>query len=318
MTKKFKHGIEVQRIKKAKIFFEDTDAGDAIQKGVKAGELFVCIRDGYFTVYRNGCALLKYNPNARDHKFVIHKKYFPDATAFRQDTGEKREYASLDLLDNGDDLSKIFIEDIIKSPNANLKKYLCDKNKNVDSEKELLQAYLETEKPCLIDLEVAFSCKIDPDKVKKRETVAKRVDLGVLEKDGEKVMLRFIEAKVVSDSRLKAEEKDPEVIGQLELYETFLKSEKVEILDSYKCVAKNFINDFPYLIENSDHKDMMEEFIKSGKLFEKPSLLLLAGSGKCIKESMRGTKGKNNGNHYQTLMDCCRGKWDVLEWVNFD
>jgi hypothetical protein len=312
MSKKFNRGISQEKIiKKAQYFFEKTDAGKAICDGVLAGELFVCIRDNYFNVYRNGCALLKFNPNASKHKFLVHKKYWHQEP-HNIDLSDKN-YLSLMLDENRHSNTRDYIKEIIKSPNKNLEEYLTYKNKKSESEKELLQAYLTAEKPCLIDLEVAFSCKNTKAEAE-RDFVAKRIDLAVLEKSDSGVTLRFIEAKVVSDSRLRAEIKDPEVIEQLKLYDDFLNREPEAVLESYKRIAKNYVDNFSYLIPKQEDRSLMKGFYLNGELDEKPSLLLLSKTGG-VEQNMQGTNGKNNGNHYKTLKCLCDGKWELYEWI---
>jgi|GEM_PF-2224017 len=310
MSKKFKRGIAGKSIEFAKKFFEETDAGRAICDGVEKGELIACIRNNYFNVYRNGCVLLEFKPNASKHKFLVHKKYWPREP--HKDIRRSGVKLSLNLDDNNTH-AQTYINDIIENPNENLEKYLTSKNKKVESEKELLQAYLTAEKPCLIDLEVAFSCKNTKAEAK-RDFVAKRIDLAVLEKSDSGVTLRFIEAKVVSDSRLKAKIKDPEVIEQLKLYDDFLNREPEAILESYKIIAKNYVYNFSYLIPKKEDRSLMKGFYLNGELDEKPSLLLLSKTDG-VEQNMQGTNGKNNGNHYKTLKCLCDGKWELHEWI---
>jgi len=311
MKKSFKRGLKSRNIiKKAKGFFEETSAGKAICEGLRKGELYVCIRENYFNVYRNGCSLLEYRPNANKHIFLINKKYwYADMEGIRR---SGKSYLSLDL-NNKNESTQYYIEHIIKRPNEKLKEYLFSKNKDGVSEKELLQAYIEVKRPCLIDLEVAFSCKTTKQDAK-RDMVAKRIDLAVLERVDGKVELQFIEAKLVSDSRLRAEQREPEVINQMKEYEDFIVDQTVNIQSSYNAIAQNYVNNFPYLISD-EQKSLMNECLSSIEVSKKPKLLLLSDSSP-IESALKGTNGKNNGDHYKTLKDICNEKeWSVLEWV---
>jgi len=307
MIKQFKRGIDKAHIKIAKAFFEESSVGKAICEGVKQGDLYVCIRENYFNVYRNGCSLLKYSPNASKHKFLIHKKYWDGNVEGIPLSG--KYYLSLKLED-GKENTQIYIESIIKKPNRKLEEYLFSKNKSGDSEKELLQAYLKSESPCLMDLETAFSCKTTKQGGK-RDTVAKRVDLATLEKRGSQTVLFLTEAKVVSDTRLTAEQGDPEVINQLKTYEAFLTKEKDNIFSSYKRIAENYIEIFPDLLGDKE-RELMSSFLVDGGLAGKPTLLLLAKNGD-IKSSLQDNKKRD---HYGILNDACNDhQWGFLEWV---
>ncbi len=315
VKREFKRGIEPICVLKAKHFFEKTNVGKAICDKVREGELYVCIRDNYFNVYRNGCSLLEYKPNARKHNFLIHKKYWGSTVQGINSSGEY--YLSLDLSD-GSTHADLFVDSIIMNPNENLERYLFSET-GEDSEKELLQAYIKAKSPCLIDLEVAFSCEAARPNAK-RHTVAKRIDMAVLEQVGRNIELRFVEAKVVFDSRLKTSsmKADPEIVDQLSLYECFLREEDDAIQKTYKNVARNYSEDFPYLLRDGE-KELMERYCNKveplGWKEKKPSLLLLSNK-KPINSVLMGRNGKNNGNHYQTLKDKCdENDWAVLEWV---
>jgi len=310
MTKAFKRGIRgSKRVQKAKFFFENSDAGKAIQEGIKAGDLIACIRDGYFNIYRNGCSILEYNPMATKNMFLVHEAYFPSDTDLPKERVSKF-YVNIRLLEGDDGLASVFVENIVKVPNENLQKYLYDKNTSSASEKERLQVHIQEESPCLVDLEVAFSVQQENEKGI-MVNVHKRVDMARLVDTDGKVYLQLVEAKLVTDSRLRAEHIDPEVFQQIHRYEEFLKKEKSDILSSYDIICENYLSDFPYLFLNEQHKSLLKSFRAEKNLKMKPVLLLLANEVEA-KKSLNGTKGKNNGDHYMTLQEKCeKEKWGL-------
>ncbi len=300
MTRTFKRGISDRAIKHAKAFFENTHAGQVVCKGVADGNLIVCIRDGYFNVYRNGNALLKFKPLATKHKFLIsrrlYQKYCPNSTRTDDSTPGDETHLSLNL-DDGSESEREYVEEILQGQGE---------KPDSGDEKVLIQEYLRSKRPCLIDLEVAFATDGEA------RPVAKRIDLALLEPCGASVTLRFIEAKKALDPRLKSEEEEPEIEKQMRAYENFLREEANEILSSYKRIARNYTTHFPDLLPEFCDKTLMERFSEEneGKLDPKPGMLLM---GEDIAGQLRGKHPRRD--HLKVLEDLFRKNgWEIRKY----
>lgn len=239
----------------------------------------ICIRNNYFNIYWNGCSVLKYNPLARKHKYSIHHKYVgiderPVTSTPYVDLAPKYDNDKFCDLTYGD---WSFSQEILGTGrngqmSSKVEEYI--KGGSEDSEKKNLSQYLEDNVPCYLDLEVAFSRK---SKNKKGEDifVADRIDLAVIDDTGTgNPVLKFIEVKMASDSRLKKKGDDlPSVCEKMKIYKNnFLDDQSESLLESYRLVAQNMI-DFGLA---ADRTDSIEKWINKGVVAPYPYLLVLS------------------------------------------
>lgn len=276
------------------------------QEIAKNKEFQICIRDNYINIYHNGCSILKFAPNAREtNKYEIHKKYIDEKYS-----GNKNE--KLTLSDNGDliwNSGKSYIENVLNNPCDQLKKYVGEKN-----EKHYISSYLRENKPFLLDLEVAFTRTNNRDK-----HVADRVDMAII---NEKMELQLVEVKMDWNNALKSkdwssalkskDEKKRKVIGQMERYKKFIDNEGKRIINSYKKIAKNYLNlelhnRFPKL-GDKEAIDVLGEFADRGTLDESPHLLVI--------KTGRKFKGRDGKDHWNELLEQCKGRCELKEWAD--
>ena len=110
-------------------------------------------------------------------------------------------------------------------------------------EKECLASFLEQEKPCWLDLEIAFSRKKDADEIKNRTIVADRIDLARIVMKNNVPTLQLVEVKLANDPRLRIRNGDPEIFNQMNRYKyEFIDKQKDQLLESYKKVAENMLD----------------------------------------------------------------------------
>ena len=312
--KEFSRGIKNEKsLELAKKFFSSgigKDISEARFEGKKAFQ--ICIRDGYFNIYWNGCSVLKYAPNAKQNMYMIHHKYTSE------DMKTKNFYIPLDLNNeksdfvlNGWSFRKNVLEPAQKGDIPGFEKYIyagIEKNGEMTfKEKKYLCHYLSTVKPepMVLDLEVAFTRKRDNDTsdLNKRPFVADRMDFARLVLKSGRPTLQLVEAKLASDKRLRAKDA-PKIMEQMERYKGFLVDEKDNIISSYKRVADNYIKlnllDWPEV--NQEH---LKTFIDQAELDPQPYLLVLGTEGE-----MKGQKGFC---HLNRLKDLFRNKYPYPE-----
>ncbi len=287
----FSRGISDERIlNKAKDFFS-TEIGQKLINSKKDGKpvFNICIRDNYFNIYWNGCSVLKYSPNATKNTYQIHKKYiFKDANV------EEKDYINLSpelKFENWDFSDAI----IANAQNGEIPLV----NDYVKGEKEDIKNYILRENPFLLDLEVAFTRErsIRETENSKLDFVADRIDMARIDllPSGEPI-LRLVEVKRAQDSRLRSE-KIPEIMDQMERYQTFIDSEIDNIKKSYRVVANNMLElglDANMAgIGSKTAKDILQEFSQSPAVDERPHLLVIGE-----KQELSG-----NVDHWQKLKE---------------
>ena len=267
----------------------------------------VCIRENYFNVYWNGCSVLKFKPNGWDKKYLIHYKYIGGKEpGWKNEWVKKNDpYIALTMDENGDlvfpaEKNWSFKKNIIHQAKSGQITHVDDYTHSGSSpgEKVLLNMYLKKFKPLLMDLEVAFARKRDPDEIESSKThrpfVADRMDFAEIEyTDGAAPKLKLIEVKKVADSRLSSiPENNPEVLTQMSHYMAFITNSHEMILQSYKQVAKNMVElgivDNKMTCDNNSVKDILKEFRVSGELDENPHLLVLGTEKDFSNKTRRG------------------------------
>lgn len=181
---------------------------------------FLAIRDDYVNIYYRGCALLMLRLNGSRLEGSVDYKYLlrPDLQ------GANRSITVVDgKPDLGQHSSRFFLDDLA----------------NVNDLKRAVEPYAEEEKtgvhdiilgnPNVLDVEIAIS---DGGR-------ALRIDMAALHKVDQGVEIRFYEAKTFSDKRLRAEERMPEVIDQINTYAGLLNAQRTAMEESYLQVCRN-------------------------------------------------------------------------------
>jgi len=301
-TRIFKRGLSKSNvIEKTRDLFSGPLGKNILKGSPKQPSPFqVCIRDNYLNVYWNGCSVLKFSPNATKNVYMIHDKYV------REKRG-KSKYLSLE--DSGgsplEDLTArehkdwSFLKEIVE-PALNgkippsLEEYATKKTNGGLTEKGLLKVYLETKRPFLLDLEVAFT-RIGRAEDGEPRPVADRIDVAEIvydEKDNP--ILRLVEVKTSDDSRLRAQELEnlrndsKKIMHQMGLYQDFLNNEEGAIRDSYRTVASNMhdlgFGDYMNGLGERTATEVLRDFSKRGEVDPRPHLLVLyAQKDKCFE-----------------------------------
>jgi len=300
IKKGFKRGIDEKYQKKAQEFWESKIGKEIIACDNKNRKQFqVCIRDNYFNVYWQGCSVLKYTLNATVRTYMIHHKYVGVKTCNKSDPYVNIVKRSDDLIYLENNWS--FRENILIPAQENgyiscVADYVGKvKGNNFKGEKKGLADYLNQEKPCWLDLEIAFSREKEPEKIKRRKTIADRIDLVriVIEKDNIPT-LQLVEVKLATDGRLKKKKGDPEIFYQMKRYKRdLIDKQKGNLLESYKKVAENMLD--YNLIHNK--ANWVERFITEGRIDDQPYLLVLG--------DISGLKKGKWGDHWEKIC-----QWD--------
>jgi len=187
-------------------------------------DLILGIRDNYMNVYWRGQSLFLIRPNGN---VSTHPKYLLDpalkrAVNFNGMTFDVQGHKAL----TGEYDGKTTLEQMKKIANT----YAGDEKRGV-------HVIIRSNKD-VIDTEVTFNSEEDEDD----ERPTQRIDLAAFEDEGGKILLRFWEAKLYTNGELRAQgDEEPPVVGQVRGYRTLVQEHRGEIVDSYRKVAKNFI-----------------------------------------------------------------------------
>lgn len=291
MPEKFKRGLDQKWLDSVKVFL-DSGPGQlmAKYKDSKGHSYQICIRDNYLNIYWKGCSIVKYNPRARNIFYETHMKYL----------GHKsNSYAKLEMRDNDLRYKQVsLMKDILTDPDKAVEGYVV-------GEKAATIGYIRNmnPRPFLLDLEIAFRRERDSGEITEtgRKYVSDRIDVAeIIIMDG-KPLLRLVEIKLDSDSRIRAMNQRPEVLKQMKRYKDFIQREKTAIRDSYRAIAGNYIeldltHKFPTL-NRINAKEILEDFSKCGEICDDPLLLVIG-----TKENMRAQKNVGINNHWDVLV----------------
>lgn len=280
----FKRGLFDSKAREDVKRFLDSETGAMI----KADDKYqVSIRENYINIYYCGCSLLKYEPlKGKTGKYSIHSKYVSDRSS---DAYVTLEESDNDLIFdcNGETVS--FRSDVLMNPKR-VAGY-------IRGEKEHLAKYVMSQKPFLLDLEVAFTREVPLHERKnpKRAFVANRIDMAVINSD---FKLQMIEVKIDSDGRLRSEvDGKQEVLKQMRYYKTFLADELENIKSSYQQIAKDYLalglaGKF-HPVNAMDPAQILERFAEKVSIDAEPYLLIIDTGANMI--------GKQQVDHYARL-----------------
>lgn len=214
--------------------------------------LFIAIRDGYINIYYQGCSLARIRDSQGGPKVEVHYKYLvpPELQSSYVTLVPSADASLTPLIENlTRDLGKIERIKRASRPYAGLEKTGVHKiimnNPNVIDVEVALALDATDEQPEESTFEEATFSEDDgitTQSVGKRSS-AKRIDLAALcENEGE-VELVMYEAKLYSDSRIKAQgNAKPTVIHeQIEPYARLLEMYKPDLERSYRRVTQNLV-----------------------------------------------------------------------------
>jgi hypothetical protein len=182
-------------------------------------ELFVAVRDGSVNVYSRGASLLKLS--LRDGRLVgqLHPKYLlrPDADGY------------VEVRDGRADTSPATLINLdVTDPALLARAALPWSGAEKSGVHEVLRAN-ET----VLDVEAAL---VTP------EGVTRRVDFVNLEARDGVIKLVFYEAKCFDNPELRARDKAPPVLAQLDAYEALLIDQERDVLGAYRDAIEAFLS----------------------------------------------------------------------------
>jgi len=177
--------------------------------------LFMAIRNNKINMYRHGCSLVEISPKPGKKvlECVTASKYLTKSGQIKSINGQFEP----DLLEMHTDLKDM----------ESRASVLATMRRFAGPEKEGVTALLDVN-PNVVDVEIALPGE------------KTRIDLLLAMKTDSGHELVFFEAKTPFDSRVRCNgEAEPVVIEQMKKYQSALKNNKEEILDSYRTVITN-------------------------------------------------------------------------------
>jgi hypothetical protein len=277
--KSFYRGLRSGTFKEMDRFFH-TPVGRAIlETKFQDKPVFqVCLRDNYLNVYWRGCSVLRYEPDARENTFIIHRKY----TEAKGTHIKTNEYIRLMPSEGDRDLVRDsngwrFIENVIEPASRGgiplIKEY-------AKGEKAGIHDYLLKKQPFLLDLELGFTRRRTDNEMKHgvREMVADRMDMARVVLNGGTPVLQLVEVKLDTNNCLRSNT-EPRILDQMERYQDFITRQGRAIMASYRSVADiylrlGFFKRMPPLA-GLRAEVILKTFMEKGELDQKPYLLVL-------------------------------------------
>lgn len=188
-------------------------------------DLFIAIRKDYINVYLNGSSLLKLWLEGDKLVGETHYKYLlvPEA---------RRPYVR--VVDG-----QAVIEshaDLFQSDLSNIQALKRAANAYSGGEKSGVHQIVMSN-PNVIDVEIAFGAANE----RTGSITANRIDFAALRQQPAGIEVVFYEAKQFSNKELRALGTAVPVLDQLCRYESFLRSEQLALIDSYRTVCENLI-----------------------------------------------------------------------------
>lgn len=183
-------------------------------------DLLIAVRDDYLNVYWMGQSIFKIRFQGSIHA-ETHPKYLldPGLQKLIPFDGERFDISALP--------ENALIARYEKGALGKLKRaaelYAGDEKRGVHSIARLNSS--------VVDLEIAVS----------DETEKGRADIATFEKDDDKYKLCFWEAKLFSNSDLKARDGKPKVLEQIARHQRILGASQEGVLDSYRRIASDLV-----------------------------------------------------------------------------
>jgi hypothetical protein len=188
-------------------------------------DLFIAVRKDYINVYLNGSSLLKLWLEGDELVGETHYKYLlaPEA---------RRPYVK---VVGGQALIESHA-DLFQSNLSNLQALKRAADAYSGGEKSGVHQIVMSN-PNVIDVEIAFGAENE----RTGSIKANRIDFAALRQKPAGLEVVFYEAKQFSNKELRAWGTDVPVLDQLRRYESFLRSEQLALIESYRTVCENLI-----------------------------------------------------------------------------
>jgi len=207
------------------------------QDVLKSRDLHLAVRGGYLNVYSKGQSIFKIGAESGpgldkngNPKVLIHYKYLLEPNRPR------KEYICFNGTKFEIDPNEVICREY--EPGRTLNR-LIDAASPYTSEEKKGVHVIARNNPTVVDLEIAFTQTGETEDDPK----ALRIDLAALHPDGDgKAKLVFYEAKRADDKRLRARPGgEPEVIKQMQSYDTFLRTSASDLARAYMDVCSTLV-----------------------------------------------------------------------------
>ncbi len=207
---------------------------------LRSKDLFVAVRDGYLNAYVNGQSVFRIEgergPDGIRPRVAIHYKYL-----LKPSVAKGTEYVTFDgirFLQKGQPLDPQSIVQTGYRPGETLTELIKAAKVYSNAEKQGVAEIIKKNLN-VIDVEAAFAKPSDNG----GRTTAPRLDIVALQKvDRETAALVFYEAKRASDTRLRSNGGEPEVVAQLKNYSRFLEDHSEQIVEAYRNACKALVD----------------------------------------------------------------------------
>lgn len=202
-------------------------------------DLLIAIRAGYLNIYAQGQSVFKIGSStstgvdkAGNPLVELHYKYL-----LKPSLPAGKEYVRFDGNEfhmGGKELDPAKIVQTKYTPAETVRELAAAARTYSGAEKQGVHE-IARRNPSVIDLEIAFT-KTNGD----GKQSAPRIDLAALHDSGGKILVRFYEAKLASDPRLRQNSKGkPEIVDQMQKYDDFLRDNETNIHKAYINVCRN-------------------------------------------------------------------------------
>ncbi len=174
------------------------------QDVLASSDLKIAIRAGYLNVYAQGQSVFKISgglgkgasPMVELHYKYLLKPSLPKGKEYLRFDGEKFFIGKAELDPAKLIQTKFVAGETVKELATSARIYSGQEKQGVHA--------IALKNPSVIDLEIAFT-KIDDD----GDRGAQRIDLAALHKSGGRISVKFYEAKLASDTRLRGNRENP-------------------------------------------------------------------------------------------------------------
>lgn len=235
---KFERYLPDDLLEQLKKLSQGTKGGRNWWQDVQASsDLKIAIRAGYLNVYAQGQSVFKISsglgkgasPLVELHYKYLLKPSLPKGKEYLRFDGEKFFMGKAELNPATLIQIKFVAGETVKELATSARIYSGQEKQGVHT--------IALKNPSVVDLEIAFT-KIDDD----GNRGAQRIDLAALHKSGGRISVKFYEAKLASDTRLRGNRGKPEIIAQVQKYDDFLERHEDEIRKAYVNVCRTLVS----------------------------------------------------------------------------
>ena len=221
-------------------------------------DLLLGIRDNYLDIYRYGQRLFQISRVGAELKVTTHPKYLVDPDLYRDVAfdGERFVVADAEPL-----IEYYKADETLEKMKRAAAYYAGDEKKGVHR--------IVRENPNVLDVEIAFGRErkeAEPGVENESKRQSNRIDIACLEKEGDRICLRFWEVKRYANHELFSAAGDAKVVGQIESYRKYLRMHRDDVIDSYKRVAANILEMCSWVPSNRKVGDLVRKLATCGDL----------------------------------------------------